>query len=308
MGDMTMKKNQKRLITLAIMMAASPLYAASLNEIEANHPVQSAQYLTINDKVTEISSAIGVLSETSPVGTKEADLDYYSFYAQAGDVVTVDIDGGYGGVKKVDTIAAIFDADYKLLRMNDDASSIDEGSSSRADSRIDNFKIATSGIYHVGISSYPRFFSNGGGVTATSTGKGDYKLVISGVSPSVIQISIDVKPGSSDSAPINPKSKGKIPVALLSDSNFNAMDIDPATVTFGKTGNEASLSMCNPAGRDVNGDGLLDLVCHFDNQAANFDYDSLEGIARGSVRSSTARGAVAFEGHGLLKVVPTLTK
>jgi len=316
-----MKKNQKRLLAFAVMMAIAPAYAASLSEVEENSPINSSQYLTITDKVTEINAAVGVPSATStstimpapgviptapllaPAPTSEPDLDYYSFYANAGDVVTLDIDGGIGGVQSVDTIVAVFDESYKVLRQNDDAPSLDAGSTSTLDSRIDNFKITKSGIYYVGVSAYPRFFVDGGGVTSSGAGKGDYKLVISGVTPAVHQITLDVKPGSSDRAPINPKSNGKVPVALLSDNSFNAMDIDPATVTFGSNGNEPSLSKCNPAGLDVNGDGLLDLICHFDNQKANFHYDSLEGIARGKTRKG-----VAFEGHGLLKVTPTLTK
>jgi hypothetical protein len=326
---MTMKKNQKRLLTLAVMMAASPLYAASLNEIEANHPINASQYITVNDHVMELSGVIGTISASTttttttttttsplpaPIGmtgmlapapapAAESDLDYYSFYAQAGDVVTVDIDGGIGGAKSVDTILAVFDADHMLQRMNDDASSLDTGSSSTRDSRIDNFKVPKSGVYYVGVSAYPRRFLDGGNVTATGSGSGDYKLLISGVSPAVKQISIEVKPGSRELATLNPKSKGKIPVALLSDTSFNAMDINQATLTFGGKGNEASLSKCNPSGQDVNGDGLLDLICHFDNQAAKFNSESMEGVARGKTRQG-----VAFEGAGLLKVVPAAYK
>jgi len=81
-----------------------------------------------------------------------------------------------------------------------------------------------------------------------------------------IAVSIDVKPGS-DTNPINPKSKGKIPVAILSMPDFDAPSmVDVSSLTFGKHGNEESLVFCNQEGEDVNGDGLLDLVCHFDNQ------------------------------------------
>jgi len=308
-----MKKNQKRLIALAIMMAASPLYAAAVSEVEQNQTIGTSQYVTTNDKVVDVNvAALGTVGATMTVTTSRGtftrlaptdDLDFYSFYAQAGDVVTLDIDHGIGGAQNVDTNIAVFDSNGKTLRVNDDADTIDSGSTSTLDARIDNFKIPASGIYYVGVSGYPRFFNDGGTVTAPSSAAGDYELLISGVSPAVHQISIEVKPGSQERAPINPKSNGKIPVALLSDSGFNAMEIDPATVTFGATGNEASLSKCNSAGVDVNYDGLLDLVCHFDNQKASFRTSSLEGIARGK----TSKG-VAFEGRAPLKVVPSLTK
>jgi len=81
-----------------------------------------------------------------------------------------------------------------------------------------------------------------------------------------IDVNIDIKPGS-DTNPINPKSKGKIPVAILSTPDFDAPSmIDVSSLTFGKHGSEESLVFCNEEGEDVNGDGLLDLVCHFDNQ------------------------------------------
>ena len=46
---------------------------------------------------------------------------------------------------------------------------------------------------------------------------------------------------------------------------FNApFDVGRTSLTFGKTGNERSLISCTVLGADdVNGDGLLDLVCRF---------------------------------------------
>jgi hypothetical protein len=116
----------------------------------------------------------------------------------------------------------------------------------------------------------------------------------------MLQVNIDVKPGNDDNwAPINPKSRGKIPVALLSSGSFDAMAVDINTLTFGASGDEDSLSHCNKRGKDVNGDGMLDRLCHFHNQKAGFGNESLEGIVRGR----TIMGTV-FEGHGFLKVVP----
>jgi hypothetical protein len=75
-------------------------------------------------------------------------------------------------------------------------------------------------------------------------------------------IRIIVKPGSIPHS-INPNSAGSVPVAILSSPIFNALK-DPvlSSITFGYTGTERSIVFCNKSGEDVNGDGLLDLVCH----------------------------------------------
>jgi len=64
------------------------------------------------------------------------------------------------------------------------------------------------------------------------------------------------------------------------------------TLTFGATGKERSLAFCNPNGEDVNGDGRLDLVCHFttgdtglkrgDRQAALRGRTVQDGLIEGS--------------------------
>lgn len=97
-----------------------------------------------------------------------------------------------------------------------------------------------------------------------------------------IVVSIDIKPGS-DTNPINPNSNGNIPVAILSTPDFDAPSVvDVSSLTFGRFGNEESLVFCNDNGEDVNGDGLLDLVCHFDNQLTvlvhpKYRYGNLKG-------------------------------
>ena len=95
-------------------------------------------------------------------------------------------------------------------------------------------------------------------------------------------VSIDIKPGS-DTNPINTESQGKIPVAILSASDFDAPSmVDKTSLTFGGTGDEESLAFCNNDAEDINGDGLLDLVCHFYTQLVHFNvlhtrYATLKG-------------------------------
>jgi len=94
-----------------------------------------------------------------------------------------------------------------------------------------------------------------------------------------LTVSIDIKPGTLENS-INPKSHGKIPVAILSTSRFKAPDsVKQATLTFGRVGSEQSLSFCKP--EDVNEDGLPDLVCHFETQKTALGGGDTKGILRG---------------------------
>lgn len=275
-------------LMLGVAWADNPI-----TEYEPNNPISSPEQLPSPADV----SVDAMLGNAGP-----DDLDYYSFYANAGDVVTVDIDNGIGGAESVDTLMAIFDPsdNYTILRYNDDAPTLDPGSISTSDARIDDFVVPKSGFYTVGVSSYPRVFVNGGGVlNASATSEGDYTLVISGVTTNTKQVAIIVKPGNDNIAPINPRSHGKIPVAILSGPNFDATTIDPKTLRFGSTGEEASLSKCNKQGVDLNGDGRPDLLCHFNTQVANFKPSDAEGKLSGKTMDG-----VKFEGAGFLKVVP----
>ena len=78
-----------------------------------------------------------------------------------------------------------------------------------------------------------------------------------------LAVSIDIKPGTFPNT-INPRSKGKITVAILTTDTFDATTVDPSTVLFGVTGTE--VSPFQSALEDVDGDGRLDLVLHFTTQ------------------------------------------
>ncbi len=117
--------------------------------------------------------------------------------------------------------------------------------------------------------------------------------------PAGYTVKIDIKPGSYPN-PINPKSNGKIPVAILSSTTFNALtQIDKTTLTFGRTGNEKSLSHCNTNGEDVNNDGLLDLVCHFQTQQSNFLTGDTEGKLKGKTIST-----IPLTGKDSIRITP----
>lgn len=287
--------------SMLALLALVPGMAFAVAENEPNHPVGLAQALEISsDGDAAVDGVVGNNSG-APVG----DLDFYTFSGSAGDVVTIDIDKGYDGARRVDTMVGVFGPGpaYQLLRFNDDATApLDPGSVSVLDSMIKNFVLPATGTYTVGVSSYPRRFVNGG-TTSTSSlnsnSNGDYTLIISGVTPPLLQISIDIKPGNGDApAPLNPKSRGKIPVALLGAADFDVRDVDADSLTFGHSGTEGSLHKCGEP-EDVNGDAWMDLVCHFENQEAKFQPTDDEAVLRGELDDGGM-----FEGRGWLKMVP----
>lgn len=283
-------KYKTLLPVIAGSLALSTAWA--MDEVETNHPIGSAQELHFNSDSMSLDAWLGA-------GAGSTDLDFFAFWGNEGDVVTIDVDNGMGGSDSVDTVIGLFGPGpaFQLLYENDD-----EVLFAVPDSKIVNARLPVSGMYTVGVSSFPRYWMNGGNTYFSGGDTGDYSVTISGVSPmalSAMQVNIEIKPGSGDEmAPINPKSRGKVPVAILSHEGFDATKVDHKSLRFGHSGEEDSLHHCAKKGEDVNGDGLLDLVCHFNNQDAGWTVHDLEGHLSGEI------SGVAFEGHGLLKVVP----
>lgn len=108
-------------------------------------------------------------------------------------------------------------------------------------------------------------------------------------------VSIDVKPGAGNATkPINVSAKGDVSVAILWTARYDAVArTDPASLTFGKTGDEQSLVVkhgqpqCTTG--DVNADGHADLTCMFDR--TKLGYSGAEGttvaVLKGRTRDAT---------------------
>lgn len=100
------------------------------------------------------------------------------------------------------------------------------------------------------------------------------------VPPDVIEVTIDIKPGSDPSSWSCSNGKGSIPVAVLSDGGFDATTLDANSVLFGENGDETG-EVHRKGGEakrhveDVNGDGLDDMVFHFDFGETGFDCDDV---------------------------------
>jgi len=114
--------------------------------------------------------------------------------------------------------------------------------------------------------------------------------------PEHVIVSIDIKPGSGVNS-INTRSHGTIPVAILSTAGFDApTELNTSSLTFGRTGDEASPAFCHP-GR-VNGDTRIDVICHFDAESTGF----VVGATRGVLKGETLTG-IAIQGSDSVRIV-----
>jgi len=96
-----------------------------------------------------------------------------------------------------------------------------------------------------------------------------------------IEVQIDIKPGS-DQNNINLKSKGVVPVAVLTTADFDAYMVDLASVTF------AGAAPVRWKLEDVDDDGDDDLLLHFRTQELELDQGSTEATLTAELAQMTA--------------------
>ncbi len=114
-------------------------------------------------------------------------------------------------------------------------------------------------------------------------------------------VPIDIKPGTLPKT-INLGSQGNIPVAILSTPDFNATTVNPYTVKLGaadvrKVGGKKSTLQESIS--DVNGDGLKDMIVHFDTQAMGLTKDAVQVCLTGETTSG-----IQFIGCNQIIIVP----
>jgi Tol biopolymer transport system component len=107
-------------------------------------------------------------------------------------------------------------------------------------------------------------------------------------------VSIDIKPGSTAN-PIRLSSTGKIPVAILSTSSFDATTVDPSSVCFGDAEAPAQrdCTAANSSLDDVNTDGRLDLLLLFEMNQTSIDPGDTQACLTG--RTFSGQGVVGCD-------------
>jgi hypothetical protein len=124
--------------------------------------------------------------------------------------------------------------------------------------------------------------------------------VFSGQGPVYILYPIDIRPGTYSNR-INLKSRGTVPVAILSTPDFDAATVDPKTVTLAggpvkmKERNKPMASL-----EDVNKDGYKDLMVHIDTRRLELSKEATVAYLEGMTYGETP---TAIKGVDTVKIV-----
>jgi hypothetical protein len=327
---------QRRLFTPLVrglfvcLLGYSGLAAAgAITEVEPNDSISSAQSTPVPPEGLTISAVIGPIG-----GGLTTDVDFFTFNATQGDTPSFTIVGAMkpdatGICTGFSSIIALYDSVGNLLGQG-------EANCPVADASLATVTLSATGTYVVAVSGYPHYWDQGGvalNIDMPSPG-GAYQLVISRVrnptpaptptptpapaptpTPVPTPTPTPTPPSSSLHVPIEvmhwhqderdlDKRRGMDPitVAILSMDGFDATTVDQNSLTFGATGVEKSLFRCRKNGKDVNGDGRIDMVCYFKPDVANFQTGHLNGVLKGKTKSGQQ-----IEGSAALKIfsVPT---
>jgi hypothetical protein len=170
---MSARHGLRTTVLAALVAAAFCGPARAADELEPNSTIAQAQELPVD--------AFGAVTITATVDGGQADV--YSFYANAGTTVLIDIDGA-----TADTMVSIHDGStYAIVGFQDDATVVDEGSESPSDPYL-QYVVQNSGKHYVVVTMFPDMMDGSGTfVPQGATGSGVYELSISGALPQVAE-------------------------------------------------------------------------------------------------------------------------
>ncbi|MBZ0276701.1 MAG: hypothetical protein K8I60_11175, partial [Anaerolineae bacterium] len=112
----------------------------------------------------------------------------------------------------------------------------------------------------------------------------------------VLLVTVDVRPDT-DNNQINLHSNAEVPVAILSTADFDAGLVDPSTVTFAGAPVDGQNGL-HVQYRDVNQDGLIDIVLFFRTQDMILESTDTQALLTGKMLSGTK-----FSGTGEISLV-----
>lgn len=136
------------------------------------------------------------------------------------------------------------------------------------------------------------------------TGPGQFEVddvslvVVEGSSE--IAVEMDIKPGS-DENPVNLRSRGVLPVAILTTDAFDAADVDVSSLTLGDgDGDDTSVAASHHASlEDVDDDGDLDLSLKFRTEELVENGDLADGTTELFLNGATSDGTPIVGSDGV---------